>query len=73
MSSNFHHDLLEFGWSDKPIVIGIKVPKSLTDPFAPEAFEELGEFLESDNMVPSSLTLRTYGFQKQQGLQRGQL
>ena len=56
MSSNFHHDLLEFGRSDEPIVIRIKVPKSLTDPFAPEAFEELGEFLESDNMVPSPLT-----------------
>ena len=56
MSSNFHHDLLEFGRSDKPIVIRIKVPESLTDPFAPEPFEELGEFLESDNMVPSPLT-----------------
>lgn len=56
MSSDLDHDLLEFGWSDKPIVIGIKVPESLTDSFAPEAFEELGEFLESDNMVSSPLT-----------------
>jgi hypothetical protein len=56
MSSNFHHDLLEFGRCDESIVIRIKVPESLTDPFAPETFEELGEFLESDNMVPSSLT-----------------
>ena len=56
MSSNFHHDLLEFGRCNEPIVIRIKVPKSLTDPFAPEAFEELGEFLESDNMVSSPLT-----------------
>lgn len=56
MSSDFHHDLLKFGWGNEPIVIRIKVPESLTDPFAPEAFEELGEFLKSDNMVPSSLT-----------------
>jgi hypothetical protein len=56
MPSNFHHDLLELGRCDEPIIIGIKVPESLTDPFAPETFEELGEFLESDNMVPSPLT-----------------
>ena len=56
MSSDLDHDLLKFGWSDESIVIGIKVPESLTDPFAPEAFEELGEFLESDNMVSSPLT-----------------
>jgi len=56
MSSNFHHDLLEFGRSDEPIVIRIKVPESLTDPFAPESFEKLGEFLKSDDMVTPSLT-----------------
>jgi hypothetical protein len=56
MSSNLHHDLLELGWSDKPIVVCVKVPESLTDPFAPETFEELGEFLESDDMVTPPLT-----------------
>jgi len=56
MSRNLHHDLLEFGRGDEPIVIRIKVPESLTDPFAPETFEELGEFLKSDNMVTPPLT-----------------
>lgn len=56
MSSDFHHDLLKFGWSNKPIIIRIKVPECLPDSFSSESFQELGEFLESDNMVSAPFT-----------------
>jgi hypothetical protein len=56
VSSDFHHDLLKLGWSDEPIVVGIKVSECLSNSFSPEPFEELGEFLETDNMVTASFT-----------------
>jgi hypothetical protein len=56
VSSNLDHDLLEFGRSNEPIIVRIKVPECLPDSFASETFEELGEFLESDNMVSAPLT-----------------
>ena len=55
VSSNLHHDLLEFRRGDESIVIGIKVSEGLSHSFSPETFEELGEFLETDNMVTASL------------------
>lgn len=56
MSSDLDHDLLEFRRGDESIVIGIKVSEGLSDSFSPETFEELGEFLEPDNMVTTPLT-----------------
>jgi len=56
VSSDLHHDLLEFGRGDESIVIGIKVSEGLSHSFSPETFEELGEFLETDNMVPTPFT-----------------
>jgi hypothetical protein len=56
VTGNLDHDFLKFGRSNKPIVIGIKEPKCLPDSFSPEPLEELGEFLESDDMVTTSFT-----------------
>jgi hypothetical protein len=56
VSSDLDHDLLEFGRSNKPIIVGIKVPECLTDSFSSEPFEKLGEFLESDDMVTAPFT-----------------
>lgn len=56
MSSNLHHDLLKFGRGDESIVICIKVSEGLSDSFSPEPFEELGEFLETDNVVTTPFT-----------------
>lgn len=55
MPSDLDHDLLKFRRGDESIVIGIKVSEGLSDSFSPETFEELGEFLETDNMVTASL------------------
>lgn len=56
VTRNLDHDLLKFRRSNKPIIVGIKVSECLSDSFSPEALEELGEFLETDDMVPTSFT-----------------
>jgi len=56
MTSNLYHDLLEFRRGDESIIIGIKVSEGLSDSFASETFEELGEFLETDNVVTTPFT-----------------
>jgi hypothetical protein len=56
VSSDLHHDLLELGGSNEPIIVGIKVSEGLSNSFSPEPFEELGEFLETNNMVTASFT-----------------
>jgi hypothetical protein len=56
VTRNLDHDLLKFRRSNKPIIVSIKVPEGLSDSFSPEALEELGEFLEPDNVVSASFT-----------------
>ena len=56
MPSDLDHDLLEFRRGDESIIIGIKVSEGLSDSFSSETFEELGEFLETDNMVTTPFT-----------------
>jgi len=47
---------LKFRRGDESIVIGIKISEGLSDSFSPEALEELGEFLETDNVVTTPFT-----------------
>lgn len=56
MTGDLDHDPLELGRSDKSIIVRIEISECLTDTFSPETLEELGEFLETDNMVTTAFT-----------------
>jgi hypothetical protein len=56
VSGHFHHNLLELGWRDKSVIVGVEEPECLANPFSSEPLEELGELLEADNMVSTTFS-----------------